>query len=176
MATYSGDKKQRDKDKGGTGVPPVHCFQNTRRNLPHMQEPGRVYFLTWRCRPGIGLSPPERTIVLDALNHWDDVKWKIFTAVVMPDHVHVMAQPLPHPEGGIYHLAEILHSVKSFTSHKITDSRGMKGSLWQDERYDRIVRDEAEFLEKWSYIRNNPVKAGLADRPENYAWLYDRGA
>jgi putative transposase len=44
-----------------------------------------------------------------------------------------------------------------------------------DESYDRIVRDEAEFLEKWNYIRNNPIKAGLADLPENYAWLYERG-
>jgi hypothetical protein len=29
-----------------------------------------------------------------------------------------------------------------------------------------------EFWEKWNYIANNPVKAGLADSPENYPWLY----
>jgi hypothetical protein len=52
----------------------------------------------------------------------------------------------------------------------------LKGSLWQDESYDPIVRDEAEFLEKWQYIRNNPLKASLADKPENYTWLYERGA
>ena len=72
-------------------------------------------------------------------------------------------------------MAEILHSVKSFTSHKITILKGTKGPLWQDESYDRMVRDEAEFLEKWNYIRNNPVKASLADRPEDYVWLYERG-
>jgi putative transposase len=176
MATNFGDKKQKTGCQGGTGVPPVQSFQSTRRNLPHMQEPGRVYFLTWRCRPGNMLSPLECGIVIAALCHWDRVKWKIFTAVVLPDHVHALAQLLPHPGGGAYHLAEILHSVKSFTSHRIVGSRGIKGSLWQDERYDRIVRDEAEFLEKWNYIRNNPVKAGLADNPENYAWLYESGA
>ena len=53
--------------------------------------------------------------------------------------------------------------------------RGKTGKLWMDERYDRIVRDEAEFLEKWSYIRNNPVKAGLATNPEDYPWLYEKG-
>ena len=141
-----------------------------------MQGPGRVYFLTWRCQPGIKLSQPECTIVFKALQYWDNTKWKIFTAVVLPDHVHALVQPLPHPGDGIYHLAEILHSVKSFTSHKITDLRGVKGSLWQDESYDRIVRDEGEFLEKWNYIRNNSVKAGLADRPENYPWFYEKGA
>lgn len=154
----------------------MHSFQSTRRNLPHLQEPGSLYFLTWRCHSGIMLSPSERVFVLDALRHWDGVKWKIFTAVILPDHVHALVQPLPHPKGGIYHLAEILHSVKSFTSHKIADLRGMKGSLWQDESYDRIVRDEAEFLENCNYIKNNPEKTGLAERPENYAWLYERGA
>jgi putative transposase len=141
-----------------------------------MQEPGSVYFLTWRCQPAILLSPSERTLVLNALRHWDGLKWKIFTMVVLPDHVHALVQPLPHPEGGIYQLAEILHSVKSFTSHRIMKLRGLQGSLWQDESYDRIVRDEGEFLEKWNYIRNNPVKAGLVDLLENYAWLYERGA
>jgi hypothetical protein len=49
----------------------------------------------------------------------------------------------------------------------------MQGSLWQDERFDRIVRDEAEFLEKWQYIRNNPLKNGLAASPEEYTWLFE---
>ena len=176
MAPKPRNSEQKSKCQGGTGVPPVHSFRYTRRNLPHIQEPGSVYFLTWRCRPGIRLSPPECTIVFEALQYWDSTKWKIFAAVVLPDHVHILVQPLPHPGGGIYHLAEILHSVKSFTSHKITKLKGMKGPLWQDESYDRVVRDEAEFLEKWNYIRNNPVKASLADRPEDYAWLYERGA
>lgn len=92
----------------------------------------------------------------------------------MPDHVHVLAQPLPHPDGGVYNLAEIVHSVKRFSVYQINKHRGANGSTWQDERYDRIVRDEAEFLEKWNYIRNNPVKGGLATRPEDYPWLYER--
>ncbi len=141
-----------------------------------MQEPGRVYFITWRCRPRVTLSTQERALVLKALRHWDDLKWKIFSAIVLPDHVHVLAQPLPHPQGGTFNLAEILHSIKSFTAHRLTHLRGSRGSIWQDESYDRIVRDEAEFLEKWNYIRNNPVKLGLAARPEDYPWLYERNS
>jgi hypothetical protein len=66
-------------------------------------------------------------------------------------------------------------TVKRFSNHEINKHRGGKGSIWQDERYDRIVRDDAEFLEKWNYIRHNPVKAGLAEHPEDYLWLYERG-
>lgn len=92
----------------------------------------------------------------------------------MPDHVHALAQPLVKGEGGVYDLGEILHSVKSFSAHKINQRRGMEGLVWQDERFDRIVRDEVEFNEKWQYIRNNPVKNGLSERPEDYPWFYEK--
>lgn len=118
--------------------------------LPHWQQPGSVYFLTWRCKKGETLAPEERTIALQALQHWDGRKWTIYAAVIMPDHVHVLAQPLALPESeGVYDLAEIIHSVKSFSVHQINIQRGRKGSIWQDERFDRIIRDEMEFLEKW---------------------------
>jgi hypothetical protein len=42
-------EKDKPKREGGTGFQPVHSFQITRRNLPHWQEPGRL-FLTWRCK------------------------------------------------------------------------------------------------------------------------------
>jgi hypothetical protein len=76
----------------------------------------------------------------------------------MVDHIHALAQPLIQSESGTFDLGEIIHSVKSFSAHKINKKRGEKGSIWQDERYDRIVRDEVEFIEKWQYIRTNPVK------------------
>jgi putative transposase len=165
--------------RGGTGLvaqvsSPVQEFQIDRRNLPHLQKPGSVYFLTWRCRQGRFLASEERGLVLAALLHYNEHKWKVYTAVILPDHVHVLAQPLPHPDGGVYNLAEIVHSVKRFSVYQINKRRGANGCIWQDERYDRIVRDEAEFLEKWNYIRNNPVKGGLATRPEDYPWLYER--
>ena len=143
--------------------------------MPHWQEPGRVYFITWRCKKGRTLSPEDRTVVMDALRHWDGLKWKIYAAVVLKDHVHVLALALPKGEEGVFDLAEIIHSVKSFSSQKINRLRGSSGALWQDERYDRLVRDEAEFFEKWQYIINNPLKEGWDSLLEEYPWLYERG-
>ncbi len=140
-----------------------------------MQEPGQVYFITWRCKEGETLLPEERVLVLDSLRYWEGRKWSVLAAVIMPDHVHALVRCLPHPGGGIYSLAEILHSVKSFSAHQIMKKKGKNGKLWQDERYDRIVRDEAEFFEKWNYLRNNPVKERLAVTPEDYPWLYEKG-
>ena len=106
----------------------------------------------------------DREEVLKALRHWDGSKWTLLVAVVMPDHVHVLAKPLPRPDGGVFGLGEILHSVKRHSACT---------PIWQDERFDRIVRDYEEFLEKWNYMRNNPVKLGLAEHPEEYPWLYE---
>jgi putative transposase len=162
-----------EKKKGGTGVSPVQSFKITQRCLPHWQLPGSVYFITWRCQKDESLTPEERTITLNALHYWDIRKWTLYAAVIMPDHVHVLAQTLPNTEkGGVYDLAEIMHSVKSFSVHQINRQRGSRGSIWQDERFDRIVRDEAEFLEKWQYIMNNPLKRELVEAWEDYPWLY----
>ena len=161
------------KKPGGTGFQPVQAFKCTKRNLPHWQLPGSVYFITWRCLTGKTLTPEERTVTLDAIRYWHGIKWQLYAAVVMPDHVHALAQPLYQPTEGTFGLAEILHSIKRFSARKVNQGRGVQGSLWQDERFDRIVRDEEEFLEKWQYIRHNPVKAGLAIIPEEYPWLYE---
>jgi putative transposase len=162
------------KKTGGTGVSPVHSFKLTRRTLPHWQEPGRIYFITWCCKTGDVLSPEERTIALDSLHYWNGRKRTLYAAVIMPDHVHALVQPLPLPQSdGVYNLAEIIHNVKSFSAHQINRLRGSRGSLGQDERYDdRIMRDDTEFLGKWQYIINNPLKRELAQRTEDYPWLY----
>jgi REP element-mobilizing transposase RayT len=175
MGFHGKGTKDIKKNPGGTGFQPVQAFQITRRNLPHWQEPGRVYFITWRCKDGVVLNEKERTIALEAVRFWDTSKWIVYAAVILSDHVHLLSQPLPRGEGGFFDLSEIIHSVKSFSAQKISQRRGVKGAIWQDERYDRIVRDEVEFLEKWQYIRNNPLKEGLASQSEDYPWLYERG-
>jgi putative transposase len=169
------NSRKNSSKTGSIGVPPVDKFKITERNLPHWQEPGSVYFISWHCREGNNLSSEARTITLESIRYWDESKWKVYAAVVMSDHVHILAQPLTLPDGSAFNLAEIIHSVKSFSAHCINLLRGRKGPFWQQERYDRIVRDEAEFLEKWQYIRNNPVKQELAERPEEYPWFYERG-
>ncbi len=155
------------------GLPAVEGERITRRHLPHWQLPGACYFLTWRCRPRRTLDEAERDIVLQAVRHWDGRRWLVFAAVVMPNHVHVLAEPLANGMG-VWDLGTILHSVKSFSAHAINRRCGQPGTIWQDERYDRWVRHEDELCEKWQYIRDNPVRAGLAAMAEEYRWLYER--
>jgi putative transposase len=66
----------------------------------------------------------------------------------MPDHVHLLAQPLPGEKETFINLGKIIKSIKSYSARQINQLRGRQGSLWQAENYDGIVRDEAEFLKK----------------------------
>jgi pyocin large subunit-like protein len=65
-----------------------------------------------------------------------------------------------------------MHSIKSFTANQIRKLYGNSGHVWLDESYDRAIRHEDEYLEKSNYLINNPLKAGIVDKPEDYRWLY----
>ena len=86
----------------------------------------------------------------------------------MDDHVHIVINPTDT-------LSKIMHSIKSFTAHEINKALNRTGKVWQDENYDRVLRNEEEFLEKLNYIANNPIKSNLAERHEDYKWLYIKG-
>jgi REP element-mobilizing transposase RayT len=97
----------------------------------------------------------EADELLAAIRHWDGIRWDVFAAVVMPDHVHVLACPLPKGDGR-WDLGELLHSVKSYSARQIakaeeTGTGRRRGggtasrrcsSIWHDERYDRWMRTD----------------------------------
>lgn len=87
----------------------------------------------------------------------------------MPDHVHILARPLEHSKDQWHSLSAILRGVKRQSARAINRLRDRRGTLWQAESFDRIVRDQREFEEKGNYILGNAVKAGLVED----GWLYD---
>ena len=82
---------------------------------------------------------------------------------VMPNHVHVLIRLLENQS-----LADIVRSWKGGSAIEINRILDRKGALWQREYYDRYVRDLDHLHDCIAYIRNNPVKAGLCDRPEDW--------
>lgn len=89
----------------------------------------------------------------------------------MPDHVHLIIQPMEMSAGKWYELQKILKSIKGVSARRINESMGRKGSVWQAESFDRIVRDEKEYLEKMNYILRNPIKARIVSRIEDYPYF-----
>ena len=142
----------------------------TKRKLPHWQQGGVWYFVTFRTK-GFVLPEEGRSIVKSAVLEGAGIKYDISIGVVMPDHVHLLIKPFEKADGIYYSLSGILKTIKGKTSHQVNTLLIRSGSCWQKESYDRIMRDEVELREKHEYIRGNAVRAGLVGRLEEYPWL-----
>jgi len=139
-----------------------------RRHLPHWRMEGATYFVSWHLHRGqADLAPTERGIVLDTVVQYNDLRYTLHAAVVMNDHAHMLLQPFAG-----FALEKIMHSRKGWTSRRMVREHGRTAPVWQSEYFDRIVRDEQEFLEKYRYIVENPVRRwpGTVD----YPWLWVR--
>ena len=108
---------------------------------------------------------PIANLVQNSLLKFDGGRYRLFAWVVMPNHIHTLMTRFEE-----YDLKGIWHSLKSYTAHEANKILRRSGQFWFEEYYDRYVRNEEHFRRTVEYIENNPVKAGLCKRPED--WLF----
>ena len=142
----------------------------TRRHLPHLAKRDRTYFVTFATRDRFVLPPPARQIALDCCIHDHGLTYWLHTAVVMPDHAHLLFVPMEE-----WTLDRILRRVKGVSARQINQHLQRSGPLWQDESFDRMLRSDEDVQKKGEYIANNPVRRGLAAAPAEYPWLWRGG-
>jgi REP element-mobilizing transposase RayT len=108
-------------------------------------------------------------IVLNSL-HWLEAKEKIIldAAIVMPDHLHFVAGL---KQGS---LAQLIHSLKSYTAHEMNKFLQRNGPFWQSQYHDHAIRKDEDLNEIVRYTLNNPVRAGLAEDFREYPHWYCR--
>ena len=147
-------------------------FKIYQRNLPHWELDGAVYFITFNTWEKLELTPEARQFVFNACLFFNNKRYKIFVLVVMADHVHMLIQPWLKSETEYWSVSSILHSIKGYSSKQVPKVMKHIGTVWQSERFDRIVRNDQEFEYFWEYTRQNPVKAGLSATPEEYPFLW----
>jgi REP element-mobilizing transposase RayT len=146
-----------------------------KRRLPHFEKPWAIYAITITTRGRRHLSSGARKIVLDAFLFFHTKRYDLFAISVMPDHVHALFQPLPrddHDEKTFWAIAELMHSLKSFTAHSINKSERTIGQVWENETFDRYVRSDRDLEEKFHYILRNPWDAGIVKPNEPYEWIW----
>ena len=90
----------------------------------------------------------------------------------MPDHVHLLFTALRDAEGWTFALPEILKAIKGTSARSVNKLSGRHGSVWQDESFDHVLRGDESFDETVDYIRQNPVRRGLVQEPEEYEWVW----
>jgi putative transposase len=169
-----------------------------RRRLPHRDIPGTPVFVTWSLFGSLPAERGFRREHLssgEAFAAWDglldtersgarylaqreiaevivgriekvneDGLCELDAFVVMPNHVHVLWTPS-------ISLAEVVRRVKGSSAIEANRILGRTGArFWQEEYFDRTVRDEQELRRVRAYIQWNPVKAGLVASPALYRW------
>jgi len=112
-------------------------------------------------------QPEAARIVVDELAALADWQIAVPHFTVMPNHWHALLVP---GEQEAHSLSAIMKRLKGRMGSSIRGEIGGRGPVWQSEWFDRWIRDEAEWEKIIAYIRNNPVKAGLARAWVEHRW------
>jgi REP element-mobilizing transposase RayT len=101
-------------------------------------------------------------VALDAVESFlrGETRWTMLALVLMPDHLHALVAPLNDREQPVTQFSAGL---------KRHLRRAMSGTWrWQEGVFDRLLRREETAQGKWLYMRENPVRAGLVARWEDW--------
>ena len=118
---------------------------------------------TWLRENGVA------EIVKEALHFRDNEVYELYAYCIMSNHVHIVFRHLDneslsgknnnHKE--LLPVTQLLKNLKSFTGLEANRRLNRTGSFWQEESYDRLIRNEKELENVILYTINNPVKANL---------------
>jgi len=110
--------------------------------------------------------PEHRQPLIEALHHFEGSRCQMLAYTVMPNHVHVLCRPL-----GKHSPDTLSRSWKRHSGDRIHRALGRAGSFWQEESFDRIIRDADHYFRVVRYIAKNPVQARLRSE-EAAVWLH----
>jgi len=98
-------------------------------------------------------------VIKNTLHYPDGKEYFLICYCIMPNHVHLVFSLLKTNKG----ISKIMQSVKRVSALNCNKLLNQKGKFWQEESFDRLVRDDIELYNIINYVINNPVKAGLVD-------------
>jgi putative transposase len=133
------------------------------RGLVRYHHTGNFHFISFSCfhrLPHLG-SDVARSLFEDALERMRQrYRFVIAGYVVMPEHVHLLVgEPL---KGAV---SDVIHALKLSVT-----LRRAERPFWQARYYDFNVHNPDKRVEKLRYMHRNPVKRGLAAKPEEWQW------
>lgn len=108
-------------------------------------------------------DPAVAAIVQETLLNENGNSCDLRSWVIMPNHVHILVRMRKGHD-----LAGFMKRVKGVSARKIDQYLGQTGSVWQENYFDRYIRDEEHFVRVAHYIQQNPVVAGLVSSPEEW--------
>lgn len=144
-----------------------------------------VYYLTSIANKRLCVFQTEKLkkLMCDALDEArTSASLLLFAYVIMPDHLHALIGSERKP-------SDVLRYVNGIASRRVINflkeasyesslaklsrasgPRQYKYSLWDHHPNVKLVTTENGLMEKANYIHQNPVRAGLVERAEDYRW------
>jgi REP element-mobilizing transposase RayT len=134
---------------------PSHSFDLISRKLMEQVERwlDQGYGACWLKRHDLA------ELAKNAMHYADGVQYELGCYVIMPNHIHAILKPL---DPKTWPLERVLQYRKRAMSIEINKALGEKQFKWQDESFDRIIRDEEHLYRCIQYIGSNPKKAGIS--------------
>ena len=99
-----------------------------------------------------------RECVRNCLMRFQNERLCIHHGVIMPNHVHLLLEPLQGED-----ISTLLKGIKGASGRGCNSNLHSRGTFWMDESYDHIVRDREEYAHYVRYIDSNPKKAKLRE-------------
>jgi REP-associated tyrosine transposase len=125
------------------------------------------YFLTFCTheRRHYFTEPDHVTLVRDQfLRRSTEDHFAVPAYCFMLDHVHLLVEGTQDDSD----LRRFIKSAKQYSGFYFTQRTNAK--LWQRYGFERVLRREEATVDVACYIVNNPIRAGLVDRLEDYAF------
>jgi putative transposase len=133
-------------------------FRRRRLRLYRVFDPGPLYFVTFcthQRRPFLARDEVHLAFICYGKRAERDFNVAVGRYVIMPDHV-----PLFVRGGQNFRLGPWVGLLKQALAKAAKLSRG-KRQLWEEGFFDHVLRSDQSYSQKWNYVRENPVRAGL---------------
>jgi putative transposase len=136
--------------------------------MRHTPQEMRTFFVTavaWQRRSLFHAEPMAR-LFLDTLSRYrDQGRFEIHEFVLMPDHFHLLLTPAPDVS-----IEKAVQLIKGGFSFRVNRELGSNMEIWQEGFTEHRVKDADDFGRHVTYIRQNPVAAGLAESVNGYVY------
>ena len=140
----------------------------TRKRLDHTAHFagrfGAIYFITICCqqRRLNQLCHDETAAVLvNTARIYDErARWNLNLLLLMPDHLHAIVGI-----DGQTSLVQLIRDYKGITAK-------IAGVRWQRNFFDHRLRHDESLAEKFAYICQNPVRAGLIRNEDDWPYIF----
>jgi putative transposase len=117
-------------------------------------------------------NPRSWSLVLNTLGRMN--QWTTLAAIAMPDHLHILAAPVDR-EASVSAYSKWFKRWfnEAFCRPSVSDGgRSVQTWQWQEGCFDRLLRSDESLVDKWAYLRENPVRAGFATAAEDWPYQF----